>query len=63
MYSLLKKTIMKYSTLAMSTKFPLSGYKYDDIDTSKSYRLRSLLCDIFDNRIDEGFHMAYKYMT
>ncbi|CAD8209674.1 unnamed protein product [Paramecium octaurelia] len=60
MNTLLKSLAGKFSTVALHAALPFTGYKYDDIDTSRSYRLRSLLSEIWDNRIDEGFHMAYE---
>lgn len=62
MNTLIKSIVGKFSTVALHATLPFTGYKYDDIDTSRSYRLRSLLSEIWDNRIDEGFHMAYEYI-
>ena len=61
MNTLIKSLAGKFSTVALHAAVPFAGYKFDDIDASKSYRLRSLLSEIWDNRIDEGFHMAYEY--
>ncbi|CAD8176855.1 unnamed protein product [Paramecium pentaurelia] len=60
MNTLIKSIVGKFSTVALHATLPFTGYKYDDIDSSRSYRLRSLLSEIWDNRIDEGFHMAYE---
>ena len=61
MNTYLKHFVRKFSTVALHAQNSLSGYKYDDIDLTKNYRLRSLIYEIFENRIDEGFHMAYMY--
>lgn len=62
MYTLIKSFVRKYSTVALHTECPFPGFKYDDINTSKNYPLRSLLTEILGNRIDDGFHMAYEYI-
>lgn len=43
MNTLIKSFVRKYSTVALNSTTPFVGFKYDDIDTSKNYPLRSLL--------------------
>ncbi|KAM3131930.1 hypothetical protein pb186bvf_015943 [Paramecium bursaria] len=44
----------------LSKEFPITGgFRYEEINKFKSLQIRSLLGELFESNIDDGFQMAY----